>query len=488
MLATANNFVTEFSTNRRTVIRSKWLRIPELFICACLLAVVLGYHMVMKLDFLMSVPVESYFRITSLNPWKDWWGCATELGTCRAALPDKHKQRFCTEPMMVSTWDSESRKKVLTPRNVSCQYIDLQTNVLQSPVSIMLATATSTKREYLEGGEGGIWEGIPQQHNFNFIVGGEEQMIRLEGTVRDTSLDNLQGFLKFSHMPVPQRIRCAAEGEWLDSCNTSFSAHWQSRYPEGDPVGKPTMSSDMEECASLAGSGIQCPLRVLLKAAGVDLDEEVDDTGSLRKKGVSLQLHVQLTNADPHDYWNWQRPWLTGPKQKYIITARVNKVGVVPMFTTFSDDEGNIVGQYLSRNMTHRKRVDQYGIHLSLVMSTTLKEFRHTYFLTVLLILFAIFNNAEFIVSRGLVKLYRYFGDTTKHVSLLFDYNAVQHSMFDEDVKQCKDVHELANLHRQAQDKRLMSEHFGRGVSWSSVGSVDNPYSTPRGAGLLDSR
>mmetsp|Transcript_62043 Transcript_62043/g.192296 ORF Transcript_62043/g.192296 Transcript_62043/m.192296 type:complete len:487 (-) Transcript_62043:311-1771(-) len=449
IITAGDRFLSDFTIEKKAVIQSKWLRVPQLLILILLLIVVVGYNVGAKLEFLVLSSIGSYARISFKESFTDYWGCNSAIGNCKMSLPKKYTLDVCSKTQWMSIWNGEKEQREVVKRGVSCIYFDPRIHLQQSPGNVMLATAEVTKRQKLD--DEGIWQGVDQQEMTSFVIGSLGQLVRIEGSVGGVSLDRLPGFLRAKNKAAPQRIFCAKKGLW-HPCDIENSEFFDRQYGSDPPDWSPTMNSTMLGCAN-GGSGILCPATALLQAAGVDMNEVQKSADgkplpSQRFKGKSIGLHIEITNADPADYWAGGLLRL-GPKKKLIITPSVQELGTNPLFVAYRDEPLNTTGTIHGHGKQRIQKVEMFGIHLVLSHSVHWKEFHQAYFVSLLALIGVMLRFADMIVIQGLVRLYRIFG--CGHISVLFQYNAVSRSVDDHRMLECTTAEDIQKAHEEAE-------------------------------------
>ena len=223
-----DNFLTEFTTEKKTIIRSESLRIPEIIVNVCLVTGVLGYYLVYKLNFF----VEGHDLTPDVRPIY-----APAYENCQYDVPEPDTLDYCTEEHDYSFWDEAKKTTVNKKIRIDCTPLDMDDGFKEKAGELWI---TTHKTSVLEEKRGDVWRQVPGSGAREF-TSGAEQIIIFHGTLpgglglNASTLGHLQGFLKYANEPdgKARRIPLAKQGEWLsaDATHAALNYDWASRYP-----------------------------------------------------------------------------------------------------------------------------------------------------------------------------------------------------------------------------------------------------------------
>jgi len=443
-----DSYLTEFTTAKKTVIRSKSLRIPEIIVNLCFITGVLGYHLVYKLQFF----VERDDLTPDVRPiyaptYKNWWTCSSEAGTCQYFVPEPDTLDYCTQEHEYPLWDEAKKEMVNSKIKIDCNPLDLDDGYREKAGELWITTLKTTVSEEKRVN---VWSQTPGSNSREF-ASGAEQIIIFHGTlprglrlgVNTSTLGQMQGFLKYANETDAEArmIPFAKSGEWLPDrmTPTALKYDWSFLYPNRAVSGndsKPEFLHSATGCFQVAeeAMGVYCHLSELLRAADVDLD-----TRGNRMKGATLKVHLRLTNADVQDFWSWP----IGRKPKYIIEVSPQWGSKALMYQTY------LYGQ--SRNA--RSRTDHYGIRLIMSPDSSWAEFCMLGLVSTLVIAAGVIKYANMFVTSVLVSTYASLG--CSHITRLYRYNAKMHSAHEADVAHVKSFEEFEKHHHQSERAEL---------------------------------
>jgi len=438
-----DNFLTEFVTEKKTVIRSKSLRIPEIIVNVCLITGVLGYYLVYKLNFFVERnDLSPDVRPIYAPAYENWWTCSSKAGTCQYDVPEPDTLDYCMEEHDYSFWDEAKKTTVNKKIRIDCNPLDMDDGFKEKAGELWI---TTHKASVLEEKRGDVWRQVPGSGAREF-ASGAEQIIIFHGTlprglgVNASTLGHLQGFLKYANEPdgKARRIPRAKQGEWLsaDATHAALKYDWASRYPSVAVSGndsKPQFFFNSTGCFQVAeeGSGMYCHLPELLMAAGVDLDAQ-----DMREYGMTLDVRLSLTNADVHDFWSWP----IGRKSKYVIEASASWGSNAAMYAKYRYHESG----------NSRTRTDHYGINLIMSPESSWAEFSISGLVATLVIAAGVLKYANTFVTDVLVKTYETVPENFGygHVSRLYRYNATTKSAHEDDIKDLNNYEDFEAHHQ----------------------------------------
>lgn len=439
--ARVDQFCTEFTTVKRTVIPSRSLRIPELIVTFTLVVGVLGYEILWRLNFLSIVPLTLSVGGTFFPTQTNWWTCWSYTGGCEYDLPKPTDTDVCIRDEKFTSYEKEQKGWKTEQSKIMCRLFDEKEDVVTQSSTLWITTMVRQLYEVNDGTRG--WQQVQGKLNQTFTVGAE-QMVAFHGTLPPgLQLDNLgqiQGFIKYINETQARRIRCARSGEWLDDCPDvqPFPKHWSRHYPA-------VSGSDRSPAFAYKSTGcimtkkLLCHLPELLMAAGVDLDEQ-EKGPSPRVQGLRLDVQVKLTNWDIGDFWTWP----IGLKPKLVIEAKNLGKGFAdaPMYTRYEEVSSTV-----------RRRMDHYGINLSIAASASWKNFSLLDLVGVLVVAIGALKYANMFVTSFLVSVYRWLG--CSHVSRLYTYNSSSKAANEEQVIDLLDPADFRKRHVSADDAFL---------------------------------
>ena len=244
-----DNFLTEFVTEKKAVIRSKSLRIPEIIVNACLVTGVLGYHLVYELNFFVERNDLSPDVRPNLYPtFRNWWGCTLADGSCRYDVPEPDTLEYCTEKQTNSVWDKDQIQFIRKSALINCSKFNMAEDYQTKSGQLWITTYEELVKEGKDSH--GSWQQVAHVAGTR-LISGAEQIVIFHGTlpgrlgVEATTLGHMQGFLKYANETDVQvrRIPFAREGKWLNAGArlAMLKYDWTSQYPEDAVSGNDPM-------------------------------------------------------------------------------------------------------------------------------------------------------------------------------------------------------------------------------------------------------
>eukprot|EP00416_Gambierdiscus_australes_P014651 CAMPEP_0171071196 /NCGR_PEP_ID=MMETSP0766_2-20121228/10186_1 /TAXON_ID=439317 /ORGANISM="Gambierdiscus australes, Strain CAWD 149" /LENGTH=525 /DNA_ID=CAMNT_0011527727 /DNA_START=134 /DNA_END=1709 /DNA_ORIENTATION=- len=448
-----------------------------------LLLGILGYQVLYKLNFLAEVP----FLVTARTPFSptfsNWWKCEVQEGTCTVDTPTVAEAAFCTRNHTQRYWDAEDLEYKHRSGSIPCKVFDRAVDQKEVSGSLRISTRVVHVPQRLS--ERG-WALVPHHRNSQHMIVGGEQMIEVDGELpagmavipsgpQVTRLMQLQGFIRYSGEDKLRRIRCAQKGEWLPNCpDVPYGDYWAESYKDVSgsiDTPKPDLSYNAAAtgCVEVVNDHLYCHMSELLRAAGIALDDQSENSTSHRISGVTLEVKLKVENWQATDFW--RSPIALKPRFVIEVLCKGSGNSAI-MYSTFHEGPTH----------SERSRVDHYGITLSLSPITSWAEFSALKLAGVLVVAMGAVRYANLFVTSILIAFYKWAGCV--HVTALYEYNARQPSPKEHHVQKCNQPNEFLERHR-AVEEAFLKELFRSEEPDEEENLGPQPLAAPEESGPL---
>eukprot|EP00928_Gymnodinium_smaydae_P078979 TRINITY_DN63017_c0_g1_i1.p1 TRINITY_DN63017_c0_g1~~TRINITY_DN63017_c0_g1_i1.p1 ORF type:complete len:475 (+),score=64.16 TRINITY_DN63017_c0_g1_i1:79-1503(+) len=428
-----DDFLTDFTTPKYVVVRSKSLRIPELIVAVSFFFFLIAYKFIYGLGFMRGLPVSNEMILEVRQPTRNFETCSTSKGDCEAWVESRDEYDYCT-PKEECSSDSEGAIETKNAgidgdrrsckRTSRCRLFDYKdVTPVSSTWSQGLFVTTSmlieTSRRCPDEDEcERPWTSVKKEEVL--VQGIESFQIKLRHRFR-TSDKGLpvavhgaaaMGLLQPSTGGPPLRIdyihdRCDNDAKTHQgSFQCSQMEHWRTRYPHvcGDRV-----SASRETCMTTRYADY-ISLGLLLRAAGINLSEgsaiATETNRTLREDGVIMSITTSFTNLDPRDFWSW--PF--GSMSKYTLYPTRSK-------HSDADDAISTRVSY-SEDGKYRTTISSRGVLILVDGTGTLADFHLLACLTTLVVCSAVLAYSRKFVNYVLIKVYGW-TQALRHVAFL---------------------------------------------------------------------
>lgn len=407
----ADDVTSKFYYPKFAVIRSKKLKIPQIVIAFCSVALVLCYELIYNLRFMRLTPLAIDFHPMMFPALSNFWECSSySKADCVNDIPEDEPQ--CHMSQTVDIFDVTAKKWL--PHNITptCRAFDHSEDVHTDNNRVDLSTRTVHFVE-TKSNTTGVWDMAPGSVTQTLTIGAM-QVVGFGGLLFVPAqevrhdLFSMQGFLQFANEDTPRRIQCSkGEGPWQDCGSLHQGNYWKSRYPNVASLESPGWRYNDTGCG-VYNSYVRCHVSTLLEAAGINHIDKLIDGKSPRNFGVSLQVHVEVTNMDGHDFWSF--PW--GSKPKYVISVTSpGHTNPLPIRQSRHDHgKPNI-----------RERVDHFGIALNFQSSSRWGHFDPLVALASFVVAITFISYSRIVVNYVVLQLY--YLCNFKQIYKVFRYN-----------------------------------------------------------------
>ena len=385
------------------------------------------------------------------------WTCTPTDGSCRYDVPEPDTLDYCTKNQTNSIWDRDQQRFAHQRALIDCSKFNMAQDYQTKSGQLWITTYEEHLHE--EKDSLGSWQQVPSVVGTR-LTSGAEQIVVFHGTlpgelakgtsVKGTTLGHLQGFLKYANEPdaKARRIPFAREGQWLnaDAKLAVLKYDWTSQYPKEAVSGndsKPEFFYNSTGCFQVAdeGMGVYCHLPELLKAAGVNLDQQDSRHSSARVQGIVLKVQLKLTNMDVHDFWTWP----IGRKAKYVIKVSSSRGSDADMYRSYHARHDS--------DTSSRLRTDHYGITLITSSESSWAEFSISALVSTLVIAAGVVKYAHAFANHVLVFTYANLGCI--HISRLYKYNTFTKSAHEHEVKELNDSRAFLEVHQRTRSNDI---------------------------------
>jgi len=388
---------TDYRTPHFVIIRSKWLRIPELCLKGILLLIFMSY-IVIPLHFMRKDPVTQSRTLDLEPPISDWWNsdCTWLKGDCEIVVPNETE----CDKNFSSCLPAPLHESAISPKggavqggSVSVAFSEFRT--VEACAKSEISRCTSFKKGHAE----------------NRSFSGVDTLLlfvrhRFETATWTQSGAEVQGLLEFADGSEPRRLRDKVS----NSAVISDEAFLAQRFPDfcGSDNG-----NGSDTCMSTQ-AGDYMSIGLLLKAANMSID-------TIRVHGGAMELGLTFTNMDMSDFWSYP----IGPKAKYVYRPREQLLG-------FNEGSQDIFWTELEDiTETSQRKVVKPCLLIAVNFKGERGVFDWLTLMTRLTVCSAALALSHFVVDNILVTLYKR-SESMKHVHALFEVYKQKESPEDE--------------------------------------------------------
>jgi len=401
--------LTTYETAKLVRFKSPYLRVPELFFLVVICVYVVGYQLILQLQFMHTHNAKATVVSKLTGPQTDFWDCEETDKLCKYLYVSKEEERaleYC--------------------KNYDCK-VFAGADISSSPGSHLgpgadLFIATHVRDEVLkECSEEdkskcqNLWSPTTEATRSSFVSGIENYNVNIQLAYTSPAISryftaaDTQGFLKFTHLEKPLPVP-------LHDLNASVvNAGYALGEPRGvgrPPCGDTIVESEFTCFSSVKGDVIS--LQQLLNASGVSLDDPIGDTNITRRQaGFILQLDIFVTNMDPWDFYFG----FPGPKPKYIYEPH--------MLPLPAKHEPSWIGRRLASPVDESTRTQhvqwQHGVKVLVTVKGELGAASVSHALVVFAIAVTLVRVAKVVIDFVLVAIYKRFS-SFEHIQMLHGF------------------------------------------------------------------
>jgi len=394
---------TDYTTPKVSVLRSPWLRTPELLLQLLVVAYIVGFRLCWCLSFF--VPEEVIGHITTeVRPSVVDTECNDINVDCISLEVDMASYAYCHKDSIAQ----------LENFNVTgCTKVDyLDAGPAQSIGSAFVTTMMSEYRQNWTEGGGRIWSN--DYIDRKFVAGIDQYRFWMRPALLNFDHRGAAAFLRH-HNGTLFRMPC-----YRDQC-----AH-EEMFTDVPTCG--TADQGSEVCAS-TNVVDEISVRKLLEFANVSLEDVHEGNGvPKRYVGTALALSVEYTDMDPWDFWRW--PF--GRKAKYIYSVQELK----NTQSKYNNTRYQFSQHYRSNHDGTKRRVDHHaGVLVLISPHGHFGTFSMAHFFITLTVSVAMLQVAKIFVNSILARVYSFIPGV-RHVHAMHWYYSGDRSPHDQQLLQ----------------------------------------------------
>mmetsp|Transcript_75947 Transcript_75947/g.222640 ORF Transcript_75947/g.222640 Transcript_75947/m.222640 type:complete len:429 (+) Transcript_75947:69-1355(+) len=387
--------LTDFYVPQTVVIRSKWLRIPELITHVFVILSFLLYHFTYRLGFLTSVGpnVEVSQWLTASGVQRNFWHCIHSKGGCEDVVPDAKSYHYCKQ-----SGDHNASRQ--------CRHYAWEQAVHhQYPTAVTIGTAMRHFRrvrhndtEELKLEDEYLMPGVEYLRLVSVRIHLDEDSAPIRWDLRVPGFMKFKGEAELRSIPLMGK----SNGSMTNADGRLCGGADPTTLSEGSCI-----SFEQEAAAYFS-------VEVLLRAAGISPDE-------VRDKGTVIIIKVKFDNLE--DFWSSP----VGLKPKYIVTpewAHFSSSASAPSWMVlnhFTDSASTRVSKMV-------------GIHFILKVELNIAAFYFFPAVAKLAVISTIITLAKIFVTHVIAALYRRW-QSTIHISVLRDISQFEETLSEDQVK-----------------------------------------------------
>eukprot|EP00931_Biecheleriopsis_adriatica_P004157 TRINITY_DN105870_c0_g1_i1.p1 TRINITY_DN105870_c0_g1~~TRINITY_DN105870_c0_g1_i1.p1 ORF type:complete len:491 (+),score=46.23 TRINITY_DN105870_c0_g1_i1:43-1515(+) len=381
------NFLMDYETTPRVILRSPWLRIPELSSFCIMSMVTIVYYLIYELNVLNHDTITMWPLVEFRPPMKNFWTCSTAMGTCEPDYDKPNTSAYCN-------------KTGNYPCREFSEYEMTEGVAATSELAVALSETTFREHKCLEKSDSCQgWKTTPSSFRQHYVDDFEGNLLKIRTYIKTphwaTAGSDVQSLLKFKGTGEVKRLvpHGANLTTLVDVPQKNFFNSTYERTCGNNTGGRDT-------CVGTA-FGDYISLGILLEAADVTIDE------NMRKKGFVLHLVCRYSNLDRDDFWAW--PW--GFKPKLVYEPEVGRYTATDEFSWTEREP---------RSGNTRDIVTKAALSIRLVPQGAHGRFDLCTLLSKLVIVASLLSISQWLVNNVLTKIYSQLAPL-EHVSILYE-------------------------------------------------------------------